>query len=83
MTLTYGELPKLEDFEAMWEGDVGPERGFEVRNCKRVGNRTFRTARELYSELELAVEEWGGETPYDAAGDWASAILSVFGVEWV
>jgi hypothetical protein len=81
MTLTYGELPPLDIFEQCWEGDLGPDRPYVITNCDRVGNHTYDTADELYNDLENMRIDWlAGD---ESAGDWASAVLSTFGIEWV
>lgn len=81
MTLTYGELPSPDVFEQCWMGDLGPERPYVIKNCDRVGNHTYDTAEELYDDLLQARIDWlAGD---ESAGDWASAVLSTFGVEWV
>jgi hypothetical protein len=81
MTLTYGELPPYEVFEQAWEGDLGPDRRFEVRNCKRFGNESF-DCKEMWAELNQCVREWENDGP-DEAGDWASCVLETLGFEWV
>jgi hypothetical protein len=81
MRLTYGELPRFDVFEACWEGDLGPDRPYVITNCDRVGNREYRNAGELYTALCEAKRDWAAGD--ESAGDWVSAVLSTFGIEWV
>jgi hypothetical protein len=99
MHLTYGVLPTREQFEDAFEGDLGSDGVYQIRNCKRVGNSNF-TCAELWAELNDAVNEsqagtcegeWADDNrsyeqiqaDEDAAGDWASAVLQTLGIEWV
>ena len=86
MRLTYGELPTREQFEDAFEGDLGPDGVYQVRNCKRVGNQDF-TCAGLFDEVTKATHawQWGemADEPFEQAGDWASAVLQTLGIEWV
>lgn len=99
MRLTYGVLPTREQFDDAFEGDLGPDGVYRVRNCKRVGNRDF-TCATLWAEVNDATNELSAETcegewaddnrsadeiqlDAEQAGDWASAVLQTLGIEWV
>lgn len=88
-SMTYGQVPNFEDYSAQWdkllaEGELAGGL-YHISNCKRVGTTTF-TKEGLYDELQKAVAEWedpeDGED-YEAAGDWASCVLTTLGFEWV
>lgn len=84
MSLTYGDLPEFEVFEECWAGDIGPfdvTCPYRITNCPRVGNQEYFTPGELYDALECATRSFHNGS--DDAGEWASAVLSTFGIEWV
>ncbi len=96
-SLTYGQLPSRAVFEECFDGDVGPDRLYQVRGCSRVGAQDY-TCAQLWAELVKAVDDWSGanldqgpedhtsQDEYDAAnlaGQWAADVLSTFGIEWV
>lgn len=78
-SMTYGNLPSKAEFEKAFDKEV-PSGKYRFGNDERFGNDSV-TSNELYKELETAVEEY--EDGDDAAGDWASAVLSTLGFEWV
>lgn len=88
-SLTYGTLPSLEIFRECWLGDVGPTRSYSVRNCKLVGDVDYTSPEELYVQLETfvaaldAYQGWEVDEGQCPEGDWCSAVLSTFGIEWV
>lgn len=85
-SVTYGTLNRA-DYDYAWRVNM-KEDTFTITNCKRVGTYTF-TQEGLFRELHQAVAEWNGanssltQEERDAAGDWASCVLSVLGIEWV
>jgi hypothetical protein len=80
LTLTYGHLPTKPIFDRMFAEQCPT--GFLILNCKRVGNHNFTTSDALYNELSKAVNEWVFQDDNES-GSWASAVLTVLGVEWV
>jgi hypothetical protein len=85
MSLTYGVLPSLEDYDRAWQrAEIGEH--FTFGNDKRMGSCSL-SQWELWDELEKAKDDWENnsetEAESDAAGDWASCVLSVLGIEWI
>lgn len=76
---TYGVLPDWEEFSSRYS-DVCGDGEFSGTNDPYLGNYSF-TESELHDQLEAAVSEW--EDGDDMAGDWASAVMTVLGIEWV
>lgn len=84
-SMTYGELPSEEDFNAAWDKLLSENelRGevFHFGNCPRMGTVAL-TQSELWEEIMLAHQEY--ETgKADDSGDWLSAVLDCLGFEWI
>lgn len=82
-TLTYGNLPTYDDFATAFESDLdlGPNTLYHIRNDPYFGSDDL-TCTEIYEQLERARDDWekNGSEP---AGDFASAVLTTLGFEWV
>lgn len=77
-SMTYGKLPTQGEFDAAFDAEVHGK--YRIRNDARMGNVDL-TASELWAEVYKATREW--EEGDDAAGDWASCVLSTLGFEWI
>jgi hypothetical protein len=75
-SMTYGILPKYEDFSKAFDKEV-PGGLYRIRKDKRVGDVDLSKI-ELWFELNKAVEE-----DTDSSLDWASAVLSTLNFEWI
>lgn len=86
LSLTFGVLPSREKFNECWDKTMDGKSTFQFGNDERVGNDAL-TQDELWDELGRAVSDMTDEnsTVHGAedAGSWASAVLSVLGIEWV
>jgi len=89
ISMTYGVLPRLEDFEAAFEAELGDKlftftfRGSDADVMDDLGlpvDGRF-TARKLFKIVETLTEALhdGDED----AGDIASSILYSLGIEWI
>lgn len=77
----YGTLPDWEEFITRYNDVYGDDDDeFSGTNDPYLGEYLFTTP-ELYDQLEIAAEKW--EDGNDDAGDWASAVLGLLGIEWV
>lgn len=80
MSMTFGFLPRYEDFCQAWSQVIPGDDLFSFGNDPRMGTDEL-TQDELWDELNKATEEYlDGD---DEAGDWASAVLSCLKIEWV
>lgn len=79
-SMTYGTLPNRNEFIAAFDEVCADTGRFEVRRDPFHGDHDF-TSEGLWAALKLAVSDF--ENGRDAAGEWASAVLSVLGFEWV
>jgi hypothetical protein len=89
ISLTYGVLPRYEDFEAAFEEDLGSDtysyelKGTDADVAEEVGipeEGEFRP-RQLYAVLVKLTDAF--QDGYDEAGDVASGILTTLGIEWI
>jgi hypothetical protein len=78
--LTYGVLPSYEDFEEAFDAEV-PNSTYQIRNDRGGADGDY-TARQLYSLVKEQTELFN-EDGDDEAGDFASAVLSTLGYEWI
>mgnify|MGYP001585749417 CR=1 FL=1 len=83
-SMTYGVLPSYDEFtDAFYEVVEGSR--FSFGNDPRVGTDSL-SAKELWAELQRAVNEYetnNDDDEADAAGSWASDVLGVLGFEWI
>jgi hypothetical protein len=86
LSLTFGVLPSREKFNECWDKTMDGKSTFQFGNDERVGNDAL-TQDELWDELGRAVSDMGDENSTEGfvedSGQWASAVLSVLGIEWV
>ena len=94
VTLTYGEMPTREQFDAAWEytDPTTPDgtKGFGFGNDKRLGCCVL-SRDELWEELEKAWNEYADQLGHpgslsqdpEVVGSWVADVLSCLGIEWV
>jgi len=82
VTMTYGVLPSREDFDAAFEAKC-EDGTFSFRNDRFAGEDSL-SCDQLWSRLVEAKQDhdFGGDAG-EAAGSWASDVLSVLGFEWI
>jgi hypothetical protein len=90
-SMTYGQLPDREAFEAAFDARC-PEGTFSFGNDPYVGNDALTSA-QLWRELETQLathNDWQcpdagcpGDCPSEEAGSWCSCVLGVLGFEWI
>lgn len=89
ISLTYGVLPRFEDFEAAFEAELGDKpftytlRGNDAEVASELGipdDGAF-SPRKLYKVIETLTEALHDGD--DDAGDIASSILYSLGIEWI
>lgn len=83
-TLTYGILPTREEFETIYEQELGNDT-MCFCNDKRLGFQEL-TWSQVWEELVKAHQEREtekDETKWEAIGDWMSSVLYNIEIEWV
>jgi len=86
-TMTYGQLPSREAFDAAYQAQCPNGAGFSFENDERIGTATLYNG-ALWDALVRAHTEFEDDHTVtceqsDAAGDWCSQVLSCLGFEWV
>lgn len=79
-TMTYGDLPTEEEFDAAWDAAQLPGGKFAFGNDERVGTANLSQV-ETWAEIQKAHAEW--EAGSEQAGDWLSSVMGTLGFEWV